>query len=234
MATTTLNMTSKTRPDKRQISKPYTHAPLKPLYTPLAANEFRLLHVKPGSRRGDFTLRLIETTITTAAHDYRYAIVTFGPSTPGRPDLNDTMHFPIRHRGSLEADLPVQRGLIATLEKMASDRWDAFYGVQTGPGMRRAWWNGKARGHADIDWVRAGGGTSVDFEGETVGFYLWVKDLCVNRGSEDEGRRQEELLAGIVKGARAMITVYLPTEIGGLVEYDRDERNPRAKTWVVV
>ena len=126
----------------------------KPLYEPLSKDQFRLLRIVPGTRRGEYTTQIFETSISTAAEEYGYSILTLAPQPQSQQPQTITAHaspartlkpngyywatrweqeltyFPILSLGGGEHQIEVEWGVKRALEGVVEERWDCFHSAR--------------------------------------------------------------------------------------------------------
>ena len=59
--------------------------------------------------------------------------------------------------------------------------------------------------------------------GEGEDFFLWIRDICVDRTDDADKRQQDQLLGKICEGAKEMIVADVPDSMSGQIEIERLE-----------
>ena len=234
----------------------------KPLYAELEDNQFRLLRIVPGTRRGEFTAQIFETDLTVASAEYEYSILTLALDS-GRHEAGDNRRrssgvsedgldltcFPILSLGGGEHQIEIPSRMKRALETVVERRWDCFHSRDYNDETRRKLQsrpNDEPKG-TDTDGPQADGEKNLGDEdaqagldggdedgesdtGEGEDFYLWIRDICVDRTDVSDEKHHKRFFRRTGEGAKEIIVANVPNGMSGKIEIERLENRGSAKS----
>ena len=169
----------------------------------------------------------------------------------------DLTYFPILSLGGGEHQIEILSKVKRALESVVEGRWDCFHSSRYSR-ERRAMWRSGSKSKGDHDGKEEDGcnlqrdGTvgrdlraevgeveakqhEEDEDGESdtgagEDFYLWIRDICVDRTDNTDRRQQGELLGKICGGAKEFMVAHVPDDVGGSIEIEKIGDLGRATT----